>query len=753
MKLRTRFLLGYLILALVTLALGIFALFTYGRINQEVTALQKDVIPGAISMLETNAAVKTLVSEADQYARSNDQTYREHAADTIIKIQANTTQHTDQEQAVGAKAGQAALNIKNRAASIISLSEAIMDAADTNASTQAQLEESMEEMGEEIEALLVIFEEHVAEHMSELDQAELAMREKLGAGDSIEADFDTLLQDIIPGALSMLQTQAAVEGLRGEISEMISSGLFSHKGHIEEAISLIQQNTAEHTTHAQHLGVEEGQVAQDIEDRAAHIIDLARQVMTTVDAANANQAAMEYTDILLYIEAKDLEKVLAEQVTEHMEELDTAQQNVSGAYQSGVLAVWVAIGVALLLCLGVAFVTVRMVLGPISQLTQAAERISGGDLESEVSVDSSDETGLLANSFNQMVRRIRAMLNTEIQQRAQLENTVKQYVDYSTAVGQGNLSLRLKLDGGESGKEDDPLIMLGQQLNDTTAQIQEMIGKIRSTAQSLGSAASEILASTTQQVSNASEQSAAISQTTTTVDEVKNIAEQTVARAQEVADAAQRSVDFSRGGQQAVQNNVDSMGKIKSRVESIAENILALSEQTQQIGDIISTVNDIASQSNMLALNASVEAARAGEQGKGFSVVAMEVRSLAEQSKQATSQVEAILSDIQKATNMTVMATEEGTKGVEEGVGLSAKTGEVIQQLGSVITESAQAAMQMVAGGQQQTSGIDQIALAMQNINQATTQSLASTRQAEKAARDLNDLARSLTEIVEQYQQ
>jgi methyl-accepting chemotaxis protein len=193
------------------------------------------------------------------------------------------------------------------------------------------------------------------------------------------------------------------------------------------------------------------------------------------------------------------------------------------------------------------------------------------------------------------------------------------------------------------------------------------------------------------------------------------------------------------------------MAAIKHRVEGIAENILALSEQTQQIGQIIATVDDIASQSNMLALNASVEAARAGEQGKGFAVVAMEVRSLAEQSRQATTRVEAILSDIQRATNMTVMATEEGIKGVEEGVTLSARTGEMIQQLGGALARSAGAATQMVAGGQQQTSGIEQIAVAMQSINQATAQSLASTRQAEKAARDLNDLARSLKDLVEQY--
>jgi methyl-accepting chemotaxis protein len=201
-----------------------------------------------------------------------------------------------------------------------------------------------------------------------------------------------------------------------------------------------------------------------------------------------------------------------------------------------------------------------------------------------------------------------------------------------------------------------------------------------------------------------------------------------------------------------VEEAIASLGEIKGQVEGIAENILALSEQMLQIREIITTVGDIAAQSNILALNASVEAARAGEYGKGFAVVAAEVRSLAEQSKQATAQVTAILRDIQDATNTTVMATEEGTKGVDEGVRLAAWAGEAIRRLAGVIEESAQGATQMVAGGRQQASGVEQMAVAMQSINQATVQNLASTREAEKAARELNDLARSLTEIVEQYQ-
>jgi methyl-accepting chemotaxis protein len=338
---------------------------------------------------------------------------------------------------------------------------------------------------------------------------------------------------------------------------------------------------------------------------------------------------------------------------------------------------------------------------------------------------------------------------TQKAQREHLETTVDEYLDYTAQITAGNLAARLPIP--DNPQDRDPLIVLGQNLNNTVASLQAMILQIRNAATDLNEATAEIMAATTQQVSGAAEQSAAISQTTTTVDQVKVIADQSVARAQEVADSAQRTVHTSRDGHQAVQATIDSMARIKDQVEAIAANILTLSGHTQQIGTIIATVNDIAAQSNMLALNAAVEAARAGEQGKGFAVVAQEVRSLADQSRQATAQVRAILEEIQAATNTTVMATEEGTKGVDQGVQLAAKAGQAIDQLATVIDESAQAAAQMVAGGRQQVSGIEQIALAMQNINQATAQGLSSTRQTENAARDLSDLARSLGETVEQY--
>jgi methyl-accepting chemotaxis protein len=191
------------------------------------------------------------------------------------------------------------------------------------------------------------------------------------------------------------------------------------------------------------------------------------------------------------------------------------------------------------------------------------------------------------------------------------------------------------------------------------------------------------------------------------------------------------------------------MNQIRERVEFVGESVVRLSEQSQAVGEIIAAVGDLAEQSNLLAVNAAIEAAKAGEQGKGFAVVAQEVRSLAEQSKQATTQVRTILGEIQKATTASVLAAEQAAKAVESGVRQSAEAGEAIQTLAETITESAQAATQIAASSQQQLVGMEQVAGAMGNIRQATAQNAAGSKQAEQAAQNIGLLGGHLRRQIE----
>jgi methyl-accepting chemotaxis protein len=271
---------------------------------------------------------------------------------------------------------------------------------------------------------------------------------------------------------------------------------------------------------------------------------------------------------------------------------------------------------------------------------------------------------------------------------------------------------------------------------------------LREAIGTLASASSEIVAATTQQASGAAEEAAAVQQTSATVNQVRQTTQLSSQKARAVAESTQKTAQISQDGRQAVEQSVRAIEEAKERMEQIAERILTLSEQGHAIGEIIAVVNDLADQSNILAVNASIEAAKAGEAGKGFTVVAAEVRALAEQSKQATAQVRGILNEIQKATQAAVMAAEQGVKASAAGVGVAGRADEAIRFLADSLTESAQAAQQILASSQQQVAGVDQIALAMENIQQSSSQNMASTRQVERAAHDLSQLAGRLTALV-----
>ncbi|PKP34165.1 MAG: methyl-accepting chemotaxis protein [Bacteroidetes bacterium HGW-Bacteroidetes-17] len=267
----------------------------------------------------------------------------------------------------------------------------------------------------------------------------------------------------------------------------------------------------------------------------------------------------------------------------------------------------------------------------------------------------------------------------------------------------------------------------------------------------LGSSASEILAASTQVASGAAETASAISETTTTVEEVRQAVQLSSQKASRVSENSNQVVKVTQDGQNAVDATKMVMTDIQTQMESIANTIVRLSEHSQQIGGIIASVDDIADQSNLLAVNAAIEAAKAGEQGKGFAVVAQEIKNLSQQSKQSTIQVRTILSEVQKATTAAVMATEQGSKAVERGVKQSGQAGETIRVLAQNVNESVQAASQIVASSQQQVIGMDQVGLAMNNINQAGTENAASMKQAESAAKDLHELGQKLKHLVEQY--
>lgn len=384
------------------------------------------------------------------------------------------------------------------------------------------------------------------------------------------------------------------------------------------------------------------------------------------------------------------------------------------------------IGLASLIVVGAGLLLTRNISRPLVDITAFAQKISLGDLSGHIAATRRrDEVGILMQAF--------ATMTASLQDKAAL----------AQQIATGDLTVSVK-----PASDRDLLAQAFQVMIDNLRKVnQEVVAGVTV----LSGSVSEIMAGTNQLAVGATETASAITETTTTVEEVKQTAKLSSQKAKYVSETAQQAAHISETGRKAVEESIEGIEQIRAQMSLIADSIVQLSEQSQAIGEIIATVNDLSEQSNLLAVNASIEAARAGEQGRGFAVVAQEVKNLAEQSKQATVQVRAILGQIQKATTRAVLATEQGSKSVEAGTKQSRRAGDAITQLSESIIESAQAANQIAVSAHQQLTGMDQLSIAMESIKVATVQNAESTRQAEIAANNLHGLGLKLKTLVERY--
>ncbi|MBF0540075.1 MAG: methyl-accepting chemotaxis protein [Nitrospirae bacterium] len=246
----------------------------------------------------------------------------------------------------------------------------------------------------------------------------------------------------------------------------------------------------------------------------------------------------------------------------------------------------------------------------------------------------------------------------------------------------------------------------------------------------------------------ASQQSASVNETTTTMDELGASSRQSAEQAEASAVGARQAYELANQGQSTVSEMKDNMMTMREKIVAIAEQILNLSEQTSQIATVTNLVSDFANETKMLAMNAAVEAVRAGEFGKGFSVVAMEIRKLADQSKGSTERINALVSDIQKSTNSTVMVTEEGSRAVENVVKQVTVTEETFNEIVASINSSTESSQQISLNVKQQAAAIKQIVEAMNTLNTGAKETANGIAQTKQGVQNLDEAAQTLKLMV-----
>jgi methyl-accepting chemotaxis protein len=341
-------------------------------------------------------------------------------------------------------------------------------------------------------------------------------------------------------------------------------------------------------------------------------------------------------------------------------------------------------------------------------------------------------------------------------QREAVELRVEEISQALSAAARGDLTVQALVEESRASEEsladsEQHLRVLTESFNHTVSNVRSLVDQIRGGGEQISVSAGELLASAQEHAVSASQQSSAVAETTSTIEELAATAAQIAETAESVARYAAETLRHAEDGRVAVGASVSAMDAIASRVDSIASRALSLGEKSQEIGRILTVIDDLADQTNLLALNAAIEAARAGEHGRGFAVVAAEVRKLAERSQESAGQIQAIVTLIQAETNATILASEEGAKEVHSGAGLARDVVDALERISGMVDETTTAAREISIATQQQRSASDQVVSAMTQVSDVSRQYAVGSKQSAAAAAQLNTLSAELRASIAQF--
>lgn len=308
-------------------------------------------------------------------------------------------------------------------------------------------------------------------------------------------------------------------------------------------------------------------------------------------------------------------------------------------------------------------------------------------------------------------------------------------------VAEGDLTVNATVTEDITGAIADSVNFAIEQLRQLVQAINDTAASVTQSSQQTQLTATELAAASEQQAQKIASVSAAIADMVNSIKQVSTSATQS-------ASVADRSVAIAHNGAQVVQRSIDGMSTIREQIQETSKRIKRLGESSQEIGDIVGLINDIADQTNVLALNAAIQASMAGEAGRGFAVVADEVQRLAERSANATKQIEGLVKTIQADTNEAVMSMESTTTEVVQGAKLATDAGEALKEVQTVSSSLADLIQQISNEAQLQASSAGQISQNMEVIEQITSTTTAATRTTADSVGQLNEMAASLQKSV-----
>jgi methyl-accepting chemotaxis protein WspA len=460
-------------------------------------------------------------------------------------------------------------------------------------------------------------------------------------------------------------------------------------------------------------------------------VGVSQQVATAADVLNGAQIIAEVRRLITEMTAEE-NRLLAERSAE-VQKLHEAQKWLLGG--GGVIVAVLASAIGWLLG--------RALLDPINTLLQAVGRIAAGEQAVRVEVISNDELGQVGHEFNRMAQTIQDSLHREISAANELRTKVDALLDTVSKAALGDLTGKITVSG------EDSIGRMAKGLSTMLDNLRALINNVQKAGIQVTTSATQIAASAKQQEATGMEQAQTSMEVLSTTKEISANTQQLLKTMEDATAVADYTTTATAEAQENLHRMDQTMQHMVSATDSINAKLAALSEKASNINSVLATIVKVADQTNILSLNAAIEAEKAGEAGRGFSVVATEIRRLADQTSVSTWDIEQMLKEMQSAVSASVMGMDKFSEEIRRNV---AEVRRVVEQLSGVMSQVQKLAPQFDAvlqGMQSQSVGAQQITETMMQLNDATQQTVDSLKSTSEAVRQLqfaaNDLQSSVT--------